>query len=266
MNLSDIPYNTMSAMFNNSFGKSASQTNINSKIVDEQTIYNLDTIAFIFSRNENNQIVYKKIQHDFLGSEISDGNKLIYIVDTYHAEFIYTNNKFSISCFFKQSKSLEYIVSKAKLAFITGCEFDPNEWYDIYKLGFFANVYSIELPRINHIIRKYDDMIMDTWGLKCVIDSDFVSAIDDIYDVLDKCSTEFARQIVCYDPNHVRKAVKTTSLPNGVVDKFRVGKTNIIIHNEYQQTTEMPPRSMSASTLIRHRPTPRTIEDDFVVV
>lgn len=215
------------------------------------SVYNLDTIAYVFSKNKQGQLENKKFQHDFLGSEIPAGDKLLYIIDKYHAEFIFTNEKYSISCFYNQSKSDEYITSKAKIAFVTDCEFDPGTWYDIYKLGFFSNVYSIELPRINHIIRGYDDIVMNVWGLKRDLDEEFLSAIDDIYNLMDSCSREFARQIVCYDPSFIRRAPPHKN-PFEEIKKLKIGKTRINIYENYSSSPpEMPPLSLSNNSLQR---------------
>jgi len=224
--------------------------------------YNIDTNAYIFTKNQHKQLEFKKIQHDFLGSEINNGDKLIYIVDKYHAEFIFTNEKYSISCFYNQSKSDEYISSKTKIAFITNCEFDPNEWYDIYKLGFFSNVYSIELPRINHIIRSYDDIVMDTWGLKRKLDEEFINAVDDIYDIMSDCSVEFARLIVCYDPSFIRKAPHH-KLPFEDMKKLKICKAKIDIYEDYSSPPpELPPAKLQRAIMSHNS----DISDEFVVV
>lgn len=220
----------------------------------------LGAIACVYHKS-GDKLQKTIFKDEFMGSSLPKGEKLLYIVDNYHAEFIFTNNKFSISCFYRESNGFEhYIPSKTKLAFITECEIDPNEMYTIYKLGFFANVYSIELPRINSLIRKYDDLVMSIWGMKREIDNEFDNAASDIYEIFSDCSKHICKNIICYDPNFVRRA-PPHELPFTNIKKTKIGKNSISIIDDYNsQPKEMPPLHLSSSNTLKRAN--YTIDDD----
>lgn len=226
----------------------------------------LGAIACVYTKQVNGEMSKILFKDEFLGCSLPKGDKLIYIVDNYHAEFIFTNEKFSFSCFYNESDGYDhYINSKTKLAFITNCEIDPNEMYTVYKLGYFANVYSIEMPRINALIRKYDDIVMDTWGMKRKIDNEFDNAAADIFQIFSDCCKYFQRKVLSYDPKFIRRAppYEPPFTPN---KKTKIGKNQINIIDDYNSPPDpIPPlklKDVSASILKRVNLLDNTIDDD----
>lgn len=153
------------------------------------------------------KINHQYMIHGFYGQEIVQDEKLIFIIDAIHAELIFTNGRFSISCFYNDSRFIgKKVDSESYLAFISGTKFLTGEYYNLHMLGFYANSYTMVLPNLNKALRQYDDLLFNDFGIKRETDLGFNSAINDIYAIMNDFILNFEKFLVNYDPGFTRLA------------------------------------------------------------
>ena len=166
------------------------------------------------------KINHQFIVHGFYGQDIVQDEKLVLIIDDIHAELIFTNGRFSISCFYNESRFLAGRVNSiTQLAFIDNAVFTDGEYYNLHKLGFLANSYTINLPKLNDAIRQYDGLLFNHFGIKRETDTAFNNAISDIYSAMSETISSFENYITSYIP----------VLPN----EMRIARHKVSLHESY---------------------------------
>ena len=172
--------------------------------------------------------------HGFYGQDIVQDEKLVLIIDDIHAELIFTNGRFSVSCFYDESRFLAGRVnSVTQLAFIDNAVYNYGEYYNLHKLGFLANSYTLDLPNLNAAIRQYDDLLFDSFGIKRETDSAFNSAISDIYTIMSESILSFEKYLTSYIPTFVRQ-----SPPKSMFDSSRnreLARHRVSVYEDYDR-------------------------------
>jgi hypothetical protein len=180
------------------------------------------------------KINHQYMIHGFYGQDIVQTEKLVLIVDNIHAELIFTNGRFSVSCFYDESRFLAGRVnSVTQLAFIDNAVYNYGEYYNLHKLGFLANSYTLDLPNLNAAIRQYDDLLFDSFGIKRETDSAFNSAISDIYTIMSESILSFEKYLTSYIPTFVRQ-----SPPKSMFDSSRnreLARHRVSVYEDYDR-------------------------------
>jgi hypothetical protein len=188
--------------------------------------------AYVFYEIDG-KVISQYIIHGFYGQDIRDGNKMMLIVDPLHAEIIFTNEKFSISCFFEESRFTGKVESQTQIAYITGTKFREGEYYNIHALGFYATNYITTLPNINAAIREYDDLLLDANGIKTRTDNAFINATSDIYFLLERTIADFESMLVEYRPTFARTALPAEAYVTSRTEK--INGSRISIYDNYHK-------------------------------
>lgn len=173
----------------------------------------MDACAHIFYQIDG-EMNYSHIVHGFYGQEIHYGEKLIFMIDEFNIEIIFTNNKFSVSCIFDDRSlcSGSNYSSVVRLALVLPKKFDFGVYYNMHMLGFYANDYTIDLPNVNSAIREYDDLIFNEFGIKRKHDKDFFAAMCNIYEILHKTLVDFESYMSNYIPERPRLPGKKSAV------------------------------------------------------
>lgn len=187
--------------------------------------------AHVFYKIDN-VISNQYIAHGFYAGDFYQVEKLIFIIDSLHAEMIFTNGRLSISCFYDDSKfNFGRVKSNTKLAYRTCTNFKDNEYYHVHSLSFYANDYSTDLPNINEVIRSYDDLLIDEYGIKRNTDNAFLSAMRDIYEIMNESVCEFEKMLANYRPKFRRLAMPAESFASSINTKL--GGMRISVYDDY---------------------------------
>lgn len=187
--------------------------------------------AHVFYKR-NNEINHQYIAHGFYASDFYQVEKLMLIVDSIHAEIIFTNGRLSISCFYDESKfDFGRVKSNTKLAYRKCTDFKDGKYHHVHLLGFYANDYSTELPGINNAIRDYDDLLFDEYGIKRNTDNAFISAMKDIYEIMSRAVYDFENMLINYVPTFARTAPSAKSFASSSTTKL--GGLRISVYNDY---------------------------------
>lgn len=185
------------------------------------------------------KINHQYMVHGFYGRDIVQDEKLILMIDGIHAELIFTNGRFSISCFYDESRFLgRRVTSVTQLAFIDNSTFADDEYYNLHKLGFLANSYTVDMPRLNDAIRQYDDLLFNDFGIKRETDSAFNSAISDIYMIMSESISSFENYLINYIPSLVRRAPRKAMFDSS--HNRELARHRISVYENYDNPHAIP--------------------------
>lgn len=188
--------------------------------------------AHVFYEIDNN-INHQYIFHGFYGQDIFQDEKMIVIVDSLHVEIIFTNELFSISCFYEDSKFEGHVESATRMVYVNRKPFVHGEYYNIHTLGFYASDYINDMPKLNAVLRGYDDLLFDSRGFKTITDNAFMSAMRDIYAILKMAISRIGQFVTEFTPEFERTAPPASTF---TVSHFgKVGGTRISIYDDYKK-------------------------------
>jgi hypothetical protein len=178
--------------------------------------------ATLFHRN-NNSIDTKILDGEFYGYEIPSGMKMLYIVDDFHAEIIFTNEIFSVSCFATQKIKFSKVRTETTLSSPGEWKLCPTTKYEVYKLGFLANSNKIKLPNIDSLIHEYENVIFQGSCIHKTLTKQSEGALIELYFILEEYLTEIMAKI----NNH-----KICRFVSKTISSFElVGEKIIVIDN-----------------------------------
>mgnify|MGYP000172592853 CR=1 FL=1 len=219
--------------------------------------------AHVFYKNDK-IINHQYIAHGFYAGDFYQVEKLMFIVDSLHAEIIFTNGRLSISCFYDESKfDFGRVKSNAKLAYKTCTDFKDGKYYHVHSLSFYANDYSTDLPGINNAIRDYDDLLFDDYGIKRNTDNAFISAMKDIYEIMSRAVYDFENMLINYVPTFARTAPPAKSFASSSTAKL--GGLRISVYDDYHLSERKSGNHFSSRKSGNHIPeTKKDIDFDFV--
>lgn len=179
-------------------------------------------VATLFHRN-NNSVDIKLLDGEFYGYEIPSGMKMFYLVDDFHAEIIFTNEIFSISCFITQKVKFSKVKTETTLCSPGEWKLCPTTKYEVYKLGFLAGSNKTKLLNVDSLIREYENLIFYGSCIHKVLPKQSENALVEIYFILEEYLTEVMAKI----NNH-----KLCKFVSKTISSFElVGEKIIVIDN-----------------------------------